>query len=114
MADWTYDPQFDASAESGPAPTLQTRMDDGKVISRVKHTNIPETWTETYWLTGAQFDTAKAFYDARGISTAFTKLGYDLYGTPTQERTVRFAGPWAWVRSGPDWFTVSLTFTRHY
>jgi len=114
MADWAYSPDFDQRVEYGPNPTLQTKLDDGKVISRVKHSNLPEEWSEIYSFTGAQFDTAKAFYDARGIATSFTKISWDIYGTPAQERTVRFAGPWAWERSGPDYFTVTLKFTRHY
>jgi len=114
MADWTYAPNIDQEVSAGPSPTLQTVLDDGKVLSRVKHANAPEAWSEEYWFTGAEFDTAKAFYDARGVSTSFTKVSYDLYGTPTQERTVRFAGPWAWKRSGEDFFVVTLTFTRHY
>jgi hypothetical protein len=114
MADWTYSPNFDQQVDSGPPVTLQTKLDDQKVISRVKSTNAPEDWSEVYAFTGAQFDTAKAFYDARGIATPFTKLSWDVAGTPAQERTVRFAGPWSWVRSGPDYFTVTLKFTRHF
>jgi hypothetical protein len=115
VADWTYAPIIDdAAVESGPPVTLQTKLDDGKVISRIKHANIPERWTETYQFDGTTFDTAKAFYDARGIVTSFTKLSWDVYGTPTQERTVRFASPWSWQRSGQNFFTVSLTFERHY
>jgi hypothetical protein len=114
MADWTYQPDYDQEVSDDSPPTLQTKLDDGKVISRVKHTNAPEDWTETYSLSGAQFDTAKAFYDSHGRATAFTKVSYDVYGTPAQERTVRFDGPWTWTRTGDDWFTVTLKFTRHY
>jgi hypothetical protein len=114
MADWAYAPQFNASVAAGPPPTFQTVLDDGKVISRVKHSNIPETWSEEYWFTGAEFDTAYAFYLTKGVATSFTKLSWDVYGTAAQERTVRFAGPFEWQRSGQDFFTVTLTFTRHY
>jgi hypothetical protein len=114
MADWPYAPQYGASVSAGPPPTAQTVLDDGKVISRVKNVNIPEGWSEEYWFTGAEFDAAYAFYLSKGIAIAFTKVSYDLYGTPTQERTVRFAGSWQWQRSGLDFFTVTLTFARHY
>lgn len=114
MADWTYAPRFDVNVTAAPPLTLQTTLDDGKVMSRVKHTNKPEDWAEEYWFDGPTFDTAKAFYDARGISTSFTKLGYDVYGTPTQERTVRFDGPWQWIQVGPRTYQVTLKFTRHY
>ena len=114
MADWTYAPKMEVSISSGPPPTLQTTLDDGKVLSRVKHTNAPEDWSEEYWFTGAQFDTAKAFYDARGTATSFTKLSYDIYGTAATERTVRFDGPWQWQQVGPQAYIVTLKFTRHY
>ena len=114
MADWTFAPEIDASAEWGPPPTLQTTLSDGKVISRQKHANAPETWEEEFKLSGSEFDTAKAFYESKGLITSFTKLSYDLFGTPTTERTVRFASPFAWTRAGEDYFIVRLTFTRHY
>jgi hypothetical protein len=114
MADWTYAPNYDLHVEYGPPETLQTTLDDGKVISRVKHSNAPQDWSEVYSFTGAQFDTAKAFYTTKGIATSFTKLGYDVYGTPTWEQTVRFDGPWSWTQAGPNMFFVTLKFTRHY
>lgn len=114
MADWTYSPHYDQRIESGPPPTLQTKLDDGKVISRVKHPSAPEDWTEEYWFSGSQFDAAKAFFDARGVATSFTKVSYDLAGTPAFEATVRFDGPFAWQRSGQDLFVVTLKFTRHF
>jgi len=114
MADWTYIPQFGHRVLYGPSPTLQTTLDDGKVISRIKHTNVPETWECEFWLTGSQFDTAKSFYDSHGVSTPFTMLVYDVAGTPLQERSVRFASEWSWRREGHDYFVVTLKFVRHY
>jgi hypothetical protein len=114
MADWTFAPQFAMQQASGPPPTLQTVLDDGKVISRVKHTNSPETWTEEYLLTGAEFDTAKAFYDTKGVATSFTKVAYDVHGSPTTERTVRFNSSWSWQKLAPNVYKVSLVFVRHY
>ncbi len=114
MADWTYKPNYGQSVAADAPPTLQTKLDDGKVISRVKHTNAPEDWIETYSLSATEFNAAKAFYDARGRATSFTKLSYDDAGVFTTERTVRFDGPFSWIAIGPDWFDVTLKFTRHY
>lgn len=114
MADWTYAPEMDASVSWGPAPTLITRLDDGKEIVREKHTNQPEEWTEEYKFDGAEFDAAKTFYDSKRNSTTFTKLSYDIYGTPTTERNVRFSGPFEWSRAGDAYFIVRLTFRRIY
>jgi len=114
MADWAYQPQYSASVEDSPPPTLQTVLTDLKVISRVKGSNAPEIWSEEYWFTGTEFDAAKAFYDARGLATSFTKLSWDVYGTPTTEKTVRFASPFSWTREGQSFFVVTLRFTRHF
>jgi hypothetical protein len=114
MADWTYAPQYDAGGEQEPPPTLQTKLSDKKVISRVKAAPADESWSEEFWLHGTEYDAAKAFYEARGVATPFTKLSYDLAGTPTTERSVRFDGPFSWRRSGPDLFIVTLRFVRNY
>lgn len=114
MADFVLVPEFDAQIEGSPPPTLQTRLSDGKVISRVKHSNAERVWREQFKLTGAEFDAFVTFFDSKGVATAFTKLSYDVYGTPTQERTVRFAGPWQLVRAGLDFFIVDVAFVRHF
>lgn len=114
MADWAYAPRFDAEIAFDPPPTLVTKLEDGKVVVRQKHSNADETWTEIYDFTGTEFDAARTFFATYGNLTSFTKVSYDIAGTPSQERTVRFAGPFKLTRSGQDWFTVEITFVRHY
>jgi len=114
MAEWTYAPQFDSSWEESAPPTLVTVLSDGKTIRRQKHTNAPQTWTEEYWFTKAQHDTAKTFFETKYLLTSFTKFSWDVGATPSTERSVYFASPWNVTRTGDDWFTVVLTFERAY
>jgi hypothetical protein len=114
MADWAYYPQYDARWDLDTPPTLVTRLSDGKSIRRQKHANAPQTWQEEYWFRKTVHDTAKAIFVAKGRLTSFTKLSFDVGGTPTQEQTVYFAGPWSPQRSGDDLFVVTLTFERAY
>jgi hypothetical protein len=114
MADWAYLPNYEATVTAPPPVTLQTVLEDQKVISRVKSLNALERWGEVYSFTKVDHDVAKAFFDAHGIATSFTKQSFDVGGTPTQERTVRFDGPWEITRVGDDWIDVALTFVRHF
>lgn len=115
MADWSYTPRWQSSIEFAPPATLVSTLSDATEIRRQKHSNAPETWTEEYWFSGSEFDAAKTFYDGKGLLTSFTKVSYDVHGTPTQERTVRFAGPFTLSsREGPDWYVVQLVFARVY
>jgi hypothetical protein len=114
VADWAYYPQNDARWEQDTPPTLVSKLSDAKTVRRQKHANAPETWDEEYWFTKADHDTAKAIYVSKGRVTAFTKLSFDVGGTPTTERSVYFASPWSVTRAGDDWFQVSLTFERAY
>jgi hypothetical protein len=110
MADWAYQPQYDARWQGTLPPTLVSKLSDGKTIRRQKHTATGKTWDEEYWFTGAEHDAAYAIFIAKGRLLSFTKLSWDIYGTPAQERTVYFASDWQVARSGLDFFTVSLTF----
>jgi len=114
MADWAYQPQYDSRWDLDTPPTLVTPLSDGKSIRRQKHANAPQTWQEEYWFTGAEHDAALAIFKAKGRLTAFTKLSWDVAGTPTQESSTYFASAWGNSRTGLDWFTVTLTFERAY
>lgn len=116
MADFAFAPEIvpPQSVQYGPPPTLLTVLEDGKAVARQKHANMPELWSETFKLVGSEFDSLKTFYDLKGLLTTFTKLSYDVHGTPTTERTVRFAGPLEWQRAGQDYYIVTLTFERVY
>lgn len=114
MADWIYAPRFDSRWDEGPPPTLKTVLADGKAIMRQKHANAPETWDEEYDFDGTEHDAAHTFYKSKYALTAFTKVSYDVAGTPSTERSVRFTSSWSVTRAGQDWFVVRLTFERAY
>lgn len=114
MADWANLPAFDSRWAEAPPPTLVTRLTDAKTIRRQVHSNAPQTWEEEYEFTGAEHDTAHTFYQSKYLLTSFTKLSFDVHGTPTQERSVFFASPWDVTRAGPDFYIVRLTFERAY
>lgn len=113
MADWTYAPAYDARWTDPGPPTLKTILDDGKAIVRQKHTNTLKTWEEEYDFDGTEFDAAYTFFKTKYMLTAFTKLSYDIAGTPTQDRSVRFTS-WDVSRPGQDWFKVRITFEQAY
>lgn len=114
MADFAFAPWYGAEIEGSPPPTLQTKLDDGKMISREKHANADEVWRERFPFSASQFDTFKAFYASHRLVVPFTKLSFDNGGAPTTEATVRFADKWRLVREGDDWFDVEVPFTRHF
>lgn len=110
MADWPYQPNYDARWDNPGPPTLITRLADGSSSRRQKHANAIKTWEEEYDFDATDHDAAYAIFLAKGFITAFTKLSWDVGGTPAQERSVYFASGWSVTRSGNSRFAVSLSF----
>lgn len=110
MADWAYKPRYDARWDLPLPPTLITRLPGNKSIRRQQHPSALQTWDEEYWFNPTDHDTAKAIFLAKGALTAFTKLSWDVGGTPTQERSVYFASAWRVGRGGDALYQVSLAF----
>lgn len=113
MAVWTYRPKTGQQIGFGLPPALITKLDDGKEIGRRKHPNASETWTETYWFNGTDFDAAYAIALAYGTDLPLTKLGYDLHSAPTTERTVCISS-FELTREGEEFYEVQITWRRVY
>ena len=57
------------SKEASQNPTIQSKMDDGRILSRAKYTSVPWKWSFRYsFLTNADKDLLEDFQKERGFS----------------------------------------------
>lgn len=94
-------------------PTLQTKLSDGKVISRTPSPNGPRRFRYEYWMTDAEFTTFLALYVARGIHTSLIIYSNADPASPNTEVTVRFAVPPS-VAPGLGNWVVTVDWVEHF
>ena len=112
MADWAYVPNYSHRLSVVPPPTLISRFEDGKELRRQKHATFLRELEEDYTFTGSERDAVQTFYEGKGLLTTFTKLGYDVFGTPSHEITVRFDGPLEFTTDGFGVYNATIRFVQ--
>ena len=112
MADWAYNPEYSYPVERRGPASLITEFEDGTEMRRLKSTAVPYRVVEIYDVDRVTRDAMTAFYDARGLVTAFTKRTFLDAPPHTAEASFRFGAPLKDVYQMVDSYVLEIEFVR--
>lgn len=119
-ADWTFVPDYVYSRKYEVPGQLRNELDDHSEIRADKYPVIGGTFTEKHTMSAADLKSALDFFEAKKLTTSFTKLSFDPSDAafdpadpaaatgPTQ--TVRFADEPGWMNNAVDDYSVTFVF----
>lgn len=121
-ATFSWIPDYPYKAKLAVEKTNINELDDGSEIRLEQGPNIGGTYSESYTMSGAEFASLMAFFEAYRLAWSFTKRSYnpaaigfdadDPASLSGPEETVRFFREPSWSNPSVDVYKVTLTFKR--